>query len=138
MASFTINTKAQLKAFIKTNLKLLPSGFFDPRRNRVKGHVMSRKVKDDNSIVATSKIGASYDITTIAPEVSKLFWSDVYEIGCTSQTNEYNGSIFALDIDGNKVGMAGVQSAEGKRQRPFKMEGNSSPSHPGKCGGFPS
>ena len=65
------------------------------------------------SIIATSKDGGSSTITTILPDIAALFWSDVFEIGCTSQTNEYNGSIFALDIEGNKVGMAGVKSAEG-------------------------
>lgn len=113
MASFKIETEGQLRAFIEANLNLLVSGFFDPRRNRVKGHVMSRKVKDDGSIIATSKTGSSYDMTTITPELAPMFWSDVFEIGCTSQTNEYNGTIFALDIDGNKVGMAGVKSGDG-------------------------
>lgn len=113
MASFTIETESQLRAFIEKNLNHLSSGFFDPRRNRVKGHVMSRKVKDDGSIIATSKDGASNDMTTILPKIAPLFWSDVFEISCTSQTNEYNGVINALDIDGNKVGMAAVKYGEG-------------------------
>lgn len=113
MDNFNIETEQQLITFIKANLNLLPLGFFDPRRNRVKGHTMSRKVKDDGSIIATSKVGQSSTINTISPELSHLFWSDVFEIGCTSQTSEYNGSIFAIDEDGNKVGMAGVPSTNG-------------------------
>ena len=113
MASVKIETEDQLKDYIKANLNLLPLGFFDPRRNRVKAFRVSRKVKDDGSIIATSKEGQYSVITKILPEISPLFWSDVFEIGCSNESKENNGSISAVDVDGKPVNMDEVPFTDG-------------------------